>query len=114
MVTVYQIQKGFARFVDNHIAGAFDGWQKIVVLSGATLVANNMSNIIKNYESHPLVSSLGIINKEAGLVNVDDIYNALIPHLQNEKLAISIPSVGIVKLGSEEITILYNYIKEEQ
>ena len=32
MATIPQIQKGFTRFVDLHLAGAFDGWQKALVI----------------------------------------------------------------------------------
>ena len=43
MATVKQLQTGFANYVDNQIAGAFEGWQKAVVVGGATLLAANMN-----------------------------------------------------------------------
>ena len=38
MATINQVQKGAARFIDTHIAGAFEGWQKAVVVGGALYV----------------------------------------------------------------------------
>ena len=47
MATIKQVQTGFARFIDSHIAGAFEGWQKAVVVGGATLLAANLPNLVK-------------------------------------------------------------------
>ena len=49
MATISQIQTGFARFIDTHISGAFSGWQKAVVVGGATLLAANLPNLVKVY-----------------------------------------------------------------
>ena len=47
MATIQQVQKGFARFIDTDIAGAFEGWQKAVVVGGATLLTANFPNLVK-------------------------------------------------------------------
>ena len=60
MATISQIQTGFARFIDTHIAGAFSGWQKAVVVGGATLLAANLPNLVKVYGASPMVAALGV------------------------------------------------------
>lgn len=45
MATVTQIQQGFVKFVDRHLSGAFEGWQKAVIVGGSTLLAANMPKI---------------------------------------------------------------------
>ena len=112
MATIPQIQKGFTRFVDLHLAGAFDGWQKAMVVGGATLVSINMPNLVRTYAAHPLVSALGIYSPVSESVDIDALYNAFVPHMGGDKLPISIPKVGIIKLGKEEIELLMKYIKE--
>ena len=112
MATIPQIQKGFTRFVDLHLAGAFDGWQKAMVVGGATLVSINMPNLVRTYAAHPLVSALGIYSPVSESVDIDALYNAFVPHMGGDKLPISIPKVGIIKLGKEEIDLLMKYIKE--
>ena len=66
MATVAQIQRGFTRFVDNHLSGAFEGWQKAVVIGGATLLAANVPNLVRTYGNSPFVAALGVYNPEAG------------------------------------------------
>lgn len=112
MATITQIQKGFAKFVDNHLAGAFDGWHKALVVGGATLLTANMPALVKTYGANPVVSALGVYNPEAGTVDIDALYNAFVPHMGGDKIPIAIPKVGTIKLGKEEIDILCRYIKE--
>lgn len=112
MVTISQIQHGFARFIDGHIAGLFDGWQKAVVVGGATLFAANMPKLIAVYGAHPVVSALGVYNAESGCVDIDSLYNAFVPHMGADKIPITIPKIGTIKIGKEEIDIIVRYIKE--
>lgn len=112
MATIQQIQRGVARFVDNHLAGAFSGWQKALVIGGATLLTANLPNLVKIYGAHPVVTALGIYNPEAGTVDIDALYNAFAPHMGADKLPVTVPKVGTIRLGKEEIDALYRYIKE--
>lgn len=112
MVTIPQIQRGFTRFVDMHLAGAFDGWQKAVVIGGATLFAHNMPNLVAAYSNHPMVAALGVYNPENGSIDIDALYNAFVPHMGGDKLPISIPKIGTIKLGKDEIDLIVKYIKE--
>lgn len=112
MVSVSQVQRGFANFIDNEIAVAFDGWQKAVVAGAATLLAAGMPNLMKTYGSHPVVAALNIYDPNANAVNIDAIYNAFVPKLGAEKIPVVIPKIGTIKLGREEIDSLMRYIKE--
>ena len=112
MATIQQVQTGFAKFVDNHLAGAFSGWQKAVVVGGATLFAAGIPNLIKVYGSNPVVAAMGVYNPDAGTVNIDALYNAFVPNLGNDKIPITIPKIGTIKLGREDIDVLVHYIKE--
>ena len=112
MVTIPQIQRGFAAFVDNEVAIVFSGWKKAVVTGAAGLLAANMPNLAKAYGEHPFVSALGVYDPAAGTVNIDALYNAFVPKLGTEKIPIPIPKIGTVKMGREEIDTLVRYIKE--
>lgn len=112
MATINQVQKGTARLIDTHIAGAFEGWQKAVVVGGATLLAANLPNLIQVYGAHPLVAALGVYNPEAGTIDVDKLYNAFVPNMGADKFPVSIPKIGTIKLGKEEFDALVRYIKE--
>ena len=112
MATIKQIQTGFARFIDTHIAGAFEGWQKAVVVGGATLLTANLPNLVKVYGASPVVAALGVYNPEAGTIDIDALYNAFVPGLGTDKIPVTIPKIGIIRLGREDIDILCRYIKE--
>lgn len=112
MVTITQIQRGFALFVDNEIAAAFTGWQKAVVAGAAGLLAANLPNLVKVYGAHPLVAALGVYDANSGMVNVDALYNAFVPKLGADKIPLTIPKIGTIKMGQPEIDILMRYIKE--
>ena len=112
MATVKQIQVGFARFVDDFVAGAFNGWQKAVVVGGATLLTASIPNLINMYGNNPIVAALGVYNPESGFVDVDKLYNAFVPHMGGDKIPVTIPKVGTIKLGKEEFDTIVRYIKE--
>lgn len=112
MVTITQIQRGFALFVDNELAAAFTGWQKAVVAGAAGLLAANLPNLVKVYGAHPLVAALGVYDANSGMVNVDALYNAFVPKLGADKIPLAIPKIGTIKIGQPEIDILMRYIKE--
>ena len=98
--------------VDNHIAVAFDGWQRAIIAGAAGLLATNFPKIVKTYAEHPLVAALGVYNAETGQIDIDSLYNAFVPKMGEDKLPISIPKIGTIKLGKEEFDILRQYIKE--
>lgn len=112
MATINQIQKGFAKFIDTHISGAFEGWQKALVIGGATLLAANLPNLVQAYGANPMVAALGVYNVEAGTVDLDKLYNAFVPNLGTDKIPLTIPKVATIKLGREDIDVLMRYIKE--
>lgn len=112
MVTIAQVQKGFARFVDTQVAGLLSGWQKAIVIGGATLLANNLPKLAAAYAAHPMVAALGVINTENGAIDIDALYTAFVPHMGADKIPLAVPGVGTLKLGKEEIDILVKYIKE--
>lgn len=112
MATVLQVQRGFVNFVDNEVAGAFEGWQKAVVAGAAGLMAANLPNLVKTYGSQPIVAIMGIYDPNSGNINIDALYNHFVPKLGTDKIPISIPKIGTIRMGRDEIDLLMRYIKE--
>ena len=112
MVTVSQIQKGFVHFIDNDVSVVLDGWQKAVVAGCAGLIAANFPNMVKVYASHPFVSALGIYDAQSGMVDIDALYNAVVPHIGADKIPVTLPKIGTIKIGQPELNSLMRYIKE--
>ena len=112
MASISQIQRGFTLFVDNEVAPAFDGWKGKVLAGAAGLIAANMPNLVKVYGQHPFVAALGVYDAASGTVNLDSLYNAFVPKLGAEKIPLTIPKIGTIKMGQPEIDTLMRYIKE--
>ena len=112
MANISQIQRGFVQFVDKEVAAAFDGWQRAIVGGAAGLLAANFPNLVKVYGANPFVAALGVYDAASGNVDIDKLYNAFVPHIGTDKIPVSIPKIGTIKLGKEDIDILCRYIKE--
>jgi hypothetical protein len=112
MVSVSQVQRGLALFLDNEIATAFSGWQKAVVAGAGGLIVSNIPALMKSYSSHPLVAALGLYDPNSNTVNLDAVYGAIVPKLGAEKIPIDIPKIGTIKLGRDEFDLLMRYIRE--
>ena len=112
MATIEQVQKGFVRMVDTQIAVAFEGWQKAIVAGAGGLLAANIPSLVKQYANHPYVAMLGVYNAESGTVNIDRLYEAFVPKLGEDKIPITIPKIGTIKLGKQEFDMLRQYIRE--
>lgn len=112
MATIQQIQAAAVRFVDQEIAPAFSGAEKILVSGGAALLIRNVNNIIQQYANHPFVSAMGVLNPSTGEINVDALYESFAPKFGAEKIPVKVPYIGTMKIGKEEIDKLYKYIKE--
>lgn len=117
MATIKQVQTGFAKFIDNHIAGAYSGIERVILLGGATLLTASLPKILQQYAASPTMTALDIYNAEAGTVDVDALYNAFVPHMGAEKLPLELPRMGkihlgTIKLGKEDIDTLMRYIRE--
>lgn len=82
------------------------------MVGGATLLAANLPNMVKVYGSNPMLAALGVYNPEAGTVDIDAIYNAFVPGLGTDKIPVTIPKIGTIKLGREDLDVLCRCIKE--
>lgn len=107
MVSIAQIQRGFARFVDEQIVVAFDGWKKAFVGGSGALLAASIPNLLS---TSSIFTNMGIVSGDR--VDIDALYNAFVPRLGAEKIPISIPKVGVIKIGTAEIDQLMKCIKE--
>lgn len=110
MVTMEKVQRGLAAFIDRELIPSLSGWDKVLVGGGAGLAVAKLPQMIAQY---PIVSALGVYDKENNQVDIDALYKAVTPYIGAEALPVKLPAVGItVKMGRQEIDTLYRYIKE--
>lgn len=111
MATIQQIQRGLTLFIDNDVCAAFTGWQKAVVGGCGGLIAAGVPSLVKTYCSHPLVAAIGLYDPESETVNLEAVYDAIVPKLGAEKIPVNLPMIGTMRLGKEEFDSLMRYIK---
>ena len=110
MVTMEKVQRGLAAFIDRELIPSLSGWDKVLVGGGAGLAVAKLPQIIAQY---PIVATLGVYDKENNRVDIDALYQAIVPYIGTEALPVKLPMLGItVKMGRAEIDTLYKYIKE--
>lgn len=112
MATIQQIQKAAARFVDQDIAPAFSGGERILVSGAAGLLIANSGKLVAQYAAHPMVAALGVLDTQSGEIDVDALYQAFAPKFGNEKIQLKIPVVGTIRIGKAEVDRFYQYVKE--
>ena len=85
----------------------------MLVGGGGGLLAAKLPQMIEKYAEHPMISALGVYDKDSGEVDVDALYQLSFFYLVTESLLIKIPLVGItIKVGRRELDSLYAYIRE--
>ena len=110
MVTMEKVQRGLAAFIDRELIPSLSGWDKVLVGGGAGLAVAKLPQMIAQY---PIVATLGVYDKENKRVDIDALYQAIVPYIGTEALPVKLPMLGItVKMGRAEIDTLYKYIKE--
>ena len=85
---------------------------QLIVAGASGLIASNLPNLVKTYSSHPLVAAIGLYDAEHNMINLDALYDAFVPRLGTEKIPLTIPKIGTIKMGKDEIDSLMRYIKE--
>lgn len=116
MASISQIQQAAAKFLDNEVSGAFDGWGKTLVCGTGALFASGLPRIIKAYESHPLVQmavAIGAYDPVNGMVDIDLLYQTYEPWFCKDKFPVKVPIINkTIKIGKAEIDKFVGYIKE--
>lgn len=112
MVTITQVQRGMAEFIDREIVPQLNGFEKIMVGTGGGMIAAKLPELMNKLGDHPVLSVLDVYRKDSGEVDIDTIYTAMEPYIGTEPFAVKIPVVGVtLKMGRQEIRDLYDYIK---
>jgi hypothetical protein len=58
------------------------------------------------------MAALGVYDAASGAVNIDALYNAYVPQMGTDKIPITIPKIGVIRMGRDEFDLLMRYIKE--
>ena len=110
MVTMDKAQRGLAAFIDRELVPALTGWDKVIIGGGAGLIVARLPQLAAQY---PILATLGLYDRTTNQIDIDSLYQSVIPHIGSDALPVTIPIVNIkMKISRTEIDVLYRYIKE--
>lgn len=111
MVTIEQIEKGLASYLDSELMPnlQLEGIQKVLTGTAIGLFIKRSENIVKSYADKPFVKLLGIMD-DNGDVDIDILTKELKTNIPEEGVSINVPLLGTMKFHKSDVDVLYKHI----
>ena len=109
MVTMDQIKRGAARYVDEEFTAKLSGWQRWAVGAGAAMALENLDVSMSGLRENPAVRAMGVLD-EAGNVNLDRVYEAFKKQAQKGPVTFQAPLLGAVTINEQDVDKIYTCI----
>lgn len=111
MVTITQVQKGLATFVDNEMMKNMKGVQSWLFGASAGIALSRTGEIFQSIKDNPIVKALGVITED-GEIDIDLISDELMKQAEKTgSRVINIPMIGAFNISKSDINKLAEYIK---
>lgn len=111
MVTMDQIKRGAARYVDDEFTAKLSGWQKWAVGAGAAMSLENLDGTLLALRDTPAVRAMGIMD-DAGNIDLDRVYSAIKQQAQKGPVTFQMPFLGAVTINEHDVDKLYTCIMQ--
>ena len=109
MVTMDQIKRGAARYVDEEFTAKLSGWQRWAVGAGAAMALENLDVSMSGLRENPAVRAMGVLD-EVGNVNLDRVYEAFKKQAQKGPVTFQAPLLGAVTINEQDVDKIYTCI----
>lgn len=109
MVSLAQVQKGLATYIDTEFVGKLTDWRKWVIGAGAAMALQDLPATVGQYKNNEVVKMLGIIDSDNN-IDVDKLYNQFKIQAQKGAITFNIPMLGAVTLNEADVDKLYRFI----
>lgn len=111
MVTVKQLEKGIARYLDDELAEILpqETWKKIAVATGISLIIKNMDKLVLTYKDNTVVKLTGIIDDNNN-IDIDSVADVLKSQIPAEGMKINAPVVGAITFYKNDVDKLHQCI----
>lgn len=111
MVSLDQIKRGAARYLDEEFTKKLSGWQRWVIGAAGAMMLENLDASLLAFKDHPLVKSLGVMD-EAGNVDLDRVYSYVMTEAKKGPVTFTAPLLGPVTLNERDVEKLYTCIAQ--
>jgi hypothetical protein len=119
MVSLNQVEKGIARYLDTVVApklptaGKYDAVKKIAFMSGAMYLVKNSRVAVEGFLRNPMIAATGIIN-DSGEVDIDGLVASIKTNIPDTGIVVPVPFVGEMKFYAADADVICRHIKEAQ
>ena len=111
MVNVNKVKNGIAKYLDAEVINKLPGWKSWVFGAGAILIISKADALIDQFKDHPMVKAMGIMDGD--MIDIEALHSAFRKQAQTVgSVDISIPMIGELRMGVQDIDRLYNFIME--
>ena len=111
MITLDQIQRGAARFVDTELMPKLAGRDKWIVAGVVTLYIKRLPALVEQLKSKEAIRLLGVIGEDNS-VDLEAVYNSIKPAAAQTPVQVNIPMGGTITITGTDLDILYNCIMQ--
>lgn len=111
MVSMEQVKRGIARYLDEEFTNKMNGWQKWVFGVGSAMLLENFSTVINNLKKNPMVEYIQLFD-ESGNVAVERIHQHLRAQARKGPITFDIPMLGSITLNDADVEKLYQFIMQ--
>lgn len=109
MVSLDQIKRGAARYLDEEFTTKLNGWQRWVIGAGGAMALENLDAVLLAVKDQPVVKALGVMD-EAGNVDLERVYTYVLAEARKGPVTFPAPLLGPVTLNERDVEKLYNAI----
>jgi hypothetical protein len=111
MVTIEQVEKGVASYLDTELMPklADNPLQKVLVRTAISLGIRKSGNIIRGVSENQFVKMLEIFDDDCN-IDIDILKEEVIKQIGPEGLSFEVPVVGKMTFHKEDIEKLYKHI----
>lgn len=119
MVSIDQIERGFARYIDNEVMPTINqgGFARVAIGAAAGVLVQRAGRMVEAYTNNPALRALGLTD-EAHNVDVDVLVTEIRKNVPDEGFKIHIPNpltgsdIMAMIFKRDDVDRLYQYIKQ--
>ena len=113
MVSINEIEKGIAAYLDSEIMPQLpkEGFEKVLAGTALSLFIRRSGKILDSYKNNKAVLMLGLMDEE-GNVDIDILAEELKKNIPNEGMKIDIPLIGKMTFHKSDVDKLHECITE--
>lgn len=111
MVSINQIEKGIASYLDAELMPKFPqtGLERVLIGTGVSLLVKKNVKRISELQQNPIVGAMGIFDGE-GNVDLDMLRDEVKKNITTEGIQVDAPMIGKLTFHKDDIDKLYNHI----